>query len=165
MKTAFRHIITVLAAIFVLAGIPVLSTGYIQNKLSGVDAVSAATVIIDQPSGAYVVLINKDRHKNADNLETWQTFFKGEEIGFLFEDISCTVADMDVSGLDMAQSFQSRLPENQMTLRKEDITLMLSKAGYGLFDVIMMSKEVYDAYGAAAFTDEEKMVIIEEEGV
>ena len=142
-----------------------LSTGYIHNKLSGVDAVSAATVIIDQPSGAYVVLINKDRHLNADNLETWQTFFKGEEIGILFEDISCTVADMDVSGLDMAQSFQSRLPENQMTLRKEDITLMLSKASCGLFDVIMMSKEVYDAYGAAAITDDERMVIIEEEGV
>ena len=157
--------IIILAALFVLAGLPELSTGYIQNKLSGVDAVSAATVIIDQPSGAYVVLINKDRHLNADNLETWQTFFKGEEIGILFEDISCTVADMDVSGLDMAQSFQSRLPENQMTLRKEDITLMLSKAGYGLFDVIMMSKEVYDAYGAAAITDDERMVIIEEEGV
>ena len=157
--------IIILAALFVLAGLPVLSTGYIQNKLSGVDAVSAATVIIDQPSGAYVVLINKDRHLNADNLETWQTFFKGEEIGILFEDISCTVADMDVSGLDMAQSFQSRLPENQMTLRKEDITLMLSKASCGLFDVIMMSKEVYDAYGAAAITDDEKMVIIEEEGV
>ena len=157
--------IIILAALFVLAGLPVLSTGYIQNKLSGVDAVSAATVIIDQPSGAYVVLINKDRHLNADNLETWQTFFKGEEIGILFEDISCTVADMDVSGLDMAQSFQSRLPENQMTLRKEDITLMLSKASCGLFDVIMMSKEVYDAYGAAAITDDEKMVIIEEKGV
>lgn len=157
--------IIILAALFVLEGLPVLSTGYIQNKLSGVDAVSAATVIIDQPSGAYVVLINKDRHLNADNLETWQTFFKGEEIGILFEDISCTVADMDVSGLDMAQSFQSRLPENQMTLRKEDITLMLSKASCGLFDVIMMSKEVYDAYGAAAITDDEKMVIIEEEGV
>lgn len=157
--------IIILAALFVLAGLPVLSTGYIQNKLSGVDAVSAATVIIDQPSGAYVVLINKDRHLNADNLETWQTFFKGEEIGILFEDISCTVADMDVSGLDMAQSFQSRLPENQMTLRKEDITLMLSKASCGLFDVIMMSKEVYDAYGAAAITDDERMVIIEEEGV
>ena len=165
MKTAFRHMIIILAALFVLAGLPVLSTGYIQNKLSGVDAVSAATVIIDQPSGAYVVLINKDRHLNADNLETWQTFFKGEEIGILFEDISCTVADMDVSGLDMAQSFQSRLPENQMTLRKEDITLMLSKASCGLFDVIMMSKEVYDAYGAAAITDDERMVIIEEEGV
>ena len=157
--------IIILAALFVLAGLPVLSTGYIQNKLSGVDAVSAATVIIDQPSGAYVVLINKDRHLNADNLETWQTFFKGEEIGILFEDISCTVADMDVSGLDMAQSFQSRLPENQMTLRKEDITLMLSKASCGLFDVIMMSKEVYDAYGAAVITDDERMVIIEEEGV
>ena len=157
--------IIILAALFVLEGLPVLSTGYIQNKLSGVDAVSAATVIIDQPSGAYVVLINKDRHLNADNLETWQTFFKGEEIGILFEDISCTVADMDVSGLDMAQSFQSRLPENQMTLRKEDITLMLSKASCGLFDVIMMSKEVYDAYGAAAITDDERMVIIEEEGV
>ena len=157
--------IIILAALFVLAGLPVLSTGYIHNKLSGVDAVSAATVIIDQPSGAYVVLINKDRHLNADNLETWQTFFKGEEIGILFEDISCTVADMDVSGLDMAESYQSRLPENQMTLRNEDITLMLSKASCGLFDVIMMSKEVYDAYGAAAITDDERMVIIEEEGV
>ena len=165
MKTAFRHIIIIAASIFLLTVVPVLSTGYVRNMLSGVDAVSAATVIIEQPSGAYVVLINKDRHLNTDNLNTWQTFFKGEEIGYLFEDISCTVADMDASGLEMARSFQSRLPENQMSVRKEDITLMLSKAGYGLFDVIMMSKEVYDAYGAAAFTNEDKMVIIEEEGV
>mgnify|MGYP007070332351 CR=1 FL=1 len=83
MKKVFRHIIIVLAALFILAGVPVLSTGYIQNKLSGVDAVSAATVIIDQPSGAYVVFINKDRHLNAGNLDTWQTFFRGEEIDFL----------------------------------------------------------------------------------
>ena len=165
MRAVIRHIITVLAGVFVLAGIPVLSTGYLQNRLSGTDAVSAATVIIDQPSGAYVVLINKERHLNTENLETWQTFFKGEEIGFLFEDISCTVADTDVPGFDMAQSFQSRLPENQMALRKEDITLMLSKAGCGLFDVIMMSKEVYDAYDAAAYLDADKVMIIEEEGV
>ncbi len=165
MRAVIRHIIIVLAGVFVLAGIPVLSTGYFQNRLNGTDAVSAATVIIDQPSGAYVVLINKDRHLNTENLETWQTFFKGEEIGFLFEDISCTVADTDVPGFDMAQSFQSRLPENQMTLRKEDITLMLSKVGCGLFDVIMMSKEVYDAYDAAAYLDADKVMIIEEEGV
>ena len=165
MRAVIRHIITVLAGVFVLAGIPVLSTGYLQNRLSGTDAVSAATVIIDQPSGAYVVLINKERHLNTENLETWQTFFKGEEIGFLFEDISCTVADTDAPGFDMAQSFQSRLPENQMALRKEDITLMLSKAGCGLFDVIMMSKEVYDAYDAAAYLDADKVMIIEEEGV
>ena len=144
-----RHVIAVAAGLFILVGIPVLASGYPERILSGVDTLSSATVVIEQPSGEYVVLINTDRHTNKENLATWETFFKGEEIGFLFEDISCVVADSDAEGLELARSFQSRLPENQMTLRKEDAVLMLSKVKHGLFDVALLSKEVYDLYGPA----------------
>lgn len=161
-----RHILTVAAASLVIFGIPALATGYPQRVISGADAISSATVIIDQPSGAYVVMINRALHPKEENLETWKTFFRGEEIDFLFEDISCTVADTDSAGLDLAQSFQSRLPENQMTVRLEDVTLMMSKAKYGRYDVILLSKEFYDAYR----TDDpaeggDDRVLIEEDGV
>ena len=160
-----RHAGVVIAALLLLAGVPVCRTGYFQNRLSGVDAVSSATIIIDQPSGAYVVLINRDRHPDAEKLATWETFFSGEEIGFLFEDISCTVADSDAAGLELAKSFQSRLPENQMSVRLEDITLMLSKAQYGRFDVILMSREIYEASGAADEKRESYVDLIEAEGL
>lgn len=160
-----RHAGVVIAALLLLAGVPVCRTGYFQNRLSGVDAVSSATMIIDQPSGAYVVLINRDRHPDAEKLSTWETFFSGEEIGFLFEDISCTVADSDAAGLELAKSFQSRLPENQMSVRLEDITLMLSKAQYGRFDVILMSREIYEASGAADEKRESYVDLIEAEGL
>ena len=160
------HIILDAAALFLTLVLPFVASDTGRRILSGeTDAVSGASVILDQPSGEYLVLINTARHRNAENLALWETFFTGDDAPVIFEDITCLTAAPDSGGNEMAQSCRSRLPENQMTLRKEDITLMLSKAGYGLFDVIMMSKEVYDAYGAAAFTDEEKMVIIEEEGV
>ena len=160
-----RHAGVVIAALLLFAGVPVYRTGYFQNRLSGVDAVSSATMIIDQPSGAYVVLINRDRHPDTEKLATWEAFFSGEEIGFLFEDISCTVADSDAAGLELAKSFQSRLPENQMSVRLEDITLMLSKAQYGRFDVILMSREIYEASGAADEKRESYVDLIEAEGL
>lgn len=160
-----RHAGTVITALLLLVGVPVFRTGYFQNKLSGVDAVSSATMIIEQPSGAYVVMINRDLHRDAGNLATWEAFFRGEEIGFLFEDISCVVADTDAAGLELAKSFQSRLPENQMTLRLEDSTLMLSKAQHGRFDVILMSKEMYDATGAANEKRTDSVDLIEAEGL
>lgn len=159
-----RHILIVTGALIILVGVPVWSTGYIQGKLSGADAISSATVIIEQPSGAYVVIINKDFHHDHENLKTWEKFFGGEEIDFLFEDISCVVADCDAAGLELARSFRSRLPENQMSIRLEDITLMLSKADYGKFDVIVMSKEMYDAYSAQTIEEYDKAVVLEEEG-
>mgnify|MGYP007069910982 CR=1 FL=1 len=121
-------------------------------------------MVIDQPSGAYVVWINSGKHTNIDNLNTWKSFFSGEEIGFLFEDISCTVAGTDTAGLEIAKSFQSRLPENQMTLRTEDVTLMLSKAVDGRFDIILMSKEFYDGCHAGNLYDKEYMTGIFSEG-
>lgn len=160
-----RHTGVVVLALVLLVGVPVYRTGYFQNQLSGADVISSATMIIDQPSGAYVVLINRDLHTNADNLATWEAFFKGEEIGFLFEDISCVVADSDAAGLELAKSFQSRLPENQMKIRREDITLLLSKAQYGRFDVIVMSKEMYEASGAADEKKNDRIDLIEAEGL
>ena len=156
-----RHVLIVTISLLVLLGIPVYFTGYFQRKLSGVDAVSAATVIVDAPSGAYVVLINPSLHQNTENLSVWESFFAGEEIDFLFEDISCVVADIDTSAYEIARSFQSRLPENQMTIRKEDITLMLSKAMNDKYDVVLMSKEIFDVYKADYGMDDS--VIIEGE--
>ena len=143
-----RHIVVIVSLILMIVGIPVYKSGYIQRRLRGVDAISSATVIIERPSGEYVVIINPELHRNKENLEIWESFFSGGETDFLFEDISCVVGDTDTSGLEIARSFQSRLPENQMTVRTEDMILMLSKAVYGRYDVIIMSRDMYDAYSA-----------------
>lgn len=156
-----RHTLTVFMALLLLIGVPVYGTGYIQRKLSGADAVSSATTVIEQPSGAYVVLINRSRHPDRENLAEWEAFFHGREIGILFEDISCMVADIDEAGLELARSFQSRLPENQMSIRPENLTLLRSKADHGLYDVVLLSKEVYEASGGGATADENRDLVIE----
>lgn len=164
-KSLARHTAIVITALLLIVGVPVFRTGFFQRKLSGADTVSSATVVLEQPSGAYVVWLNRSHHPNADNLRTWEEFFRGEEIGYLFEDISCMVADLDSGGLELAKSFQSRLPENQMKIRKEDLTLMLSKAQNARYDVILMSKEIYEASGASQEEQEENTVVIEAEGI
>jgi hypothetical protein len=103
-------------------------------------------VIIDQPSGDYIVLINQNLHTNRDNLYTWVQFFSGQEISYLFEDISCSVAAGDSGALTMAQSFQSRLPEKQMSVQTENATLLLSRADCGKYDIIILSSEFAERY-------------------
>ena len=158
------HAGIVAGALFLLLGLPVIHSGYLQ-KMAGADVISSASVIIDQPSGAYVVLINKEMHKDAEKLSVWETFFRGGEIDFIFEDINCAVADSDPSGLLLAQSFQSRLPENQMEISVEDMTLILSKASCGRYDVILISKEIYDAWNADAVFREIGADMIRSEGI
>ena len=151
-----RHIVIIIVALLMILGIPFTRTSYFAQLRSGnPDAAATASVIIDQPSGEYVVLINEDLHTNADNLAIWKDFFAGKEIPFLFEDIVCTVGSIDGGGLGMAQSYQSRLPENQMKIRQEDITLMLSKAEYKRFDIIVMSKEFAEMFGASTLYEKE----------
>lgn len=163
MKNVFRHLLVIILLMVITIGLPVYATGYPQRVLSGVDAVSAATVILDQPSGAYVVLLNRERHTDEEKLATWVDFFGGKEIGFLFEDISCVVAVGDAAGLELAKSFQSRLPENQMSLRTEDATLLLSKVEYGKFDVVLMSKEAFEAYRAENLLEIDGVEVVEME--
>ena len=157
----FRHVLITLTLLLIIIGIPVYKTGYFQSRYGKSDAISSASVVIEQPSGAYVVLINSGLHPDKDNLSTWEHFFRGEDIDFLFEDISCVAARGDDAGIELARSFQSRLPENQMSVREEDISLMLSKAACGKFDVIIMSKELSAAYNALEGIDTETVRIIE----
>ena len=125
-----------------MLGVPFLrSDGFKRLISSDPDAVTSATTAVDAPSGEFVVLINREKHPNAENLAVWHDFFEGREVPFIFEDIVCGTAAGDLSGAEMARSFQSRLPENQMKVRSEDPTLLLSKADNGRVDVIVLSGE------------------------
>lgn len=144
-----KHVLVIAAALFLTAGLPLLVSPVFQRMIHGqeVDGVSSASVILDTPSGSYVVMINRDRHR-ADTLEEWIKFFRGEEISVIFEDIDCMVSEDDAGGIELAESLQSRLPENQMKVTEMDSTLLLSRADSGVFDVVILSKEAADAYGA-----------------
>ncbi len=146
MTGLLRHIAAAAAGVILLAGIPYLCSDDFKKRVSGTDAVTGASEALDAPSGEYVILINRDRHKNKEYLDIWEEFFskgESERVFELFEDISCVTAAGDAGGLEMARTFQSRLAENQMKIRAEDGILMLSKAESGRYDVIVMSKEYY----------------------
>lgn len=144
----WKHILVDTAVLAMLLTAPVLTSDYGRAVVAGTDAVSSATVIIDAPSGDYLVLLNLEKHPDMENRQFWLDFFSGAEVTYCFEDISCLVARSDSSALTMAQSLQSRLAEHQMTIRTEDMTLLLSKADYGKFDVIILSKEMAEHYHA-----------------
>ncbi len=137
-----------------------MCTGKAGSLFSGdLDAVSSASIILDQPSGNYIILINRELHQDEDNLDQWITFFSGGEILYIFEDISCSVANADLSGLELAKSFQSKLPENQMQIITEDATLLMSRADEGLYDIIIMSAEFAETYSAqTAYGDDDEVV-------
>lgn len=160
-----KHIIVTVAAIFLILGIPFISTDYFKALISDdPDAVTSASVIVDKPSGDYIVFINLNKHTNKENLALWHDFFEGKDVSFIFEDINCCVAKNDVNGLTMAQNFQSRLPENQMIISAEDSTLMLSKAEYNKFDVIVMSQEIADFYSADTLFKNSNIDVIKVKG-
>lgn len=159
---AVKHIGIILIGAFLILGLPFLCTDYCRSLVNGagsVDATSSASLVIDKPSGNYVILINRDYHKNKENLALWEQFFRGEEVSFIFEDIACSTAKGDAGGAEMARSFQSRLPENQMSIRAEDATLLMSRADHGKFDIIILSKEFADGYAAKTAYGENVEVI------
>ena len=90
----------------------------------------------------------KKLHENKDNLDQWITFFSGGDILYIFEDISAEFPQGDMGALELALSFQSRLPENQMKVREEDSVLLMSRADEGKYDIIIMSQEFADIYNA-----------------
>lgn len=148
MRTV-RHLLTDCAVLFAVLGIPFLCSDTFRQIIGKApDAVSSASVILDQPSGNYVVLMNTEKHPDAENLALWETFFTGKDAPVIFEDISCMAAANDAGGCEMAESCRSRLPENQMQLRRIDGTLLLSKAEHGLFDTVILSAEFAEHYAA-----------------
>lgn len=160
-----RQVLTVALALAVTLGIPAARSDGLKAAVSGEhDAVASATVETDQPSGEYYVLINLDRRPDSESVSFWETFFSGGEVGFIFEDIECSVAKSDPSGLELAQSFQSRLPENQMKIKTEDSVLLFSKADHGKFDILVLSAETADAYNAYTAFERDNVRVISVRG-
>ncbi len=160
-----RHILCDMLVLFLLLGVPFLRTDYCQALLSSdPDAVSSASVIVDKPSGAYLVFINLEKHTDAEALEIWRDFFSGKEIDLIFEDIVCSVASGDSNARTLAENYQSRLPEHQCEIKSEDATLMLSKAEHQKFDILVMSQEFADAYHADALSHMQNIEIIQVQG-
>ncbi len=132
--------------LLLLAGIPIARNFDLLSAGDGSDAVTQASVELpDQPSGDFVVLMNNSLHQ--DTMDDWAIFFSGDELPVIFEDIQCITAYGDVSGQQMAERYQIQLPENQMTLRSEDPTLLASKAEAGYIDTVIFSQEMADAVG------------------
>lgn len=140
------HLLFSLTLLFLILGTPAVffaDWGPVLN--SGVDAVTGASLEVpDSPSGNFYVLMNKAyRH---GTLPEWQDFFTEQPVGVIFEDISCQVLAGDVTGKQLAERYQARLAENQMKLRPEPNSLLLSaKIENGFFDVSIVSQEIADA--------------------
>lgn len=61
-KRILRHVSVTAAALFLMLGLPYLTSDYYKAKSGGEDAVTAATEALDSPSGEFVVLINRQKH-------------------------------------------------------------------------------------------------------
>jgi len=141
-----RHLVVILAALFVTLGIPALVYVDVGALFTGAvtDGVTGASLEIpDQPSGQFVILLNREKHPNTQAL--WADFFTDQPVDVIMEDLRCMTARGDVSGIQLANRYQARLAENQMTIRQENGTLVASRLENDLFDGIILSKEFADA--------------------
>ena len=161
---ALKHIGIVLLGLFLCLVLPGLLFADVGAVLSGaVDAVSGASMDLpDQPSGDFVVILNTSRHPLT--IEEWTAFFQEREVGVIMEDISCMAAASDAAGVQLAQRYQVRLAENQMELTTENSLLVVSRAENGLFDVIVLSKEMAEALDFSAVYARGDAAVIEVKG-
>ena len=154
-----KHAAFTLTAIFLLAVLPIALHFPVFQK-DAVDAVSGSSLVLpDQPSGAFIVLINTSMHR--DTLDDWTNFFTDSDFAVIFEDIRCLTAAGDVTGSQLAQRYQAQLPENQMTLREENPVLLASKAENGYIDVAVFSREMADALALSYRSGIDGVTVIE----
>ena len=162
-----RHILVTVIFLSLILGVPFFTSDHFKRIVSGsTDAVASASVKIDQPSGEYCVFINSDVHPDKEALDLWISYFRdgNTDVITLFEDIECSVAESDPIALTMAQSYQSGLAENQMKIKQEDPTLMLSKADNGKFDIMIMSAELADALKAETACERSSTILLRVKG-
>ena len=158
-----EHRLLVLVLLGFLVGLPCATHTEIFHGKNNTDAVSGATMKLpEQPSGEFVILINESLHR--DTLSDWKRFFSGKDMPVIFDDISCLTAEGDLTGILLAERMQAQLPENQMRLRSEDPTLLVSKAEAGLIDVAIFSKEMADALKLRAPGQMEGVAVITVKG-
>ena len=160
-----RHIVVSLVTLFVLLGLPAIYYGG-HGAFSGgggADSVTGASLELpDQPSGEFVVLLDREKHRST--LEAWTDFFSDRPTDVIMEDLSCLTLRGDSTGAQLAERYQARLAANQMTIRQEDPTLVASRADQGLFDVIVLSKEMADAYQFRSTLDDSRVAVIPVKG-
>jgi hypothetical protein len=154
-----RHIAVCTAGIALLVVLPFALAGGFSMFSGGADAISSASVVIEKPSGNYIVLINRDRHSESD-MSAWREFFSGGDFSIIFDDITCVTLDGDAGALTLARSFMSRLPENQMTVKSGEAVLTLSKADNGRFDVLIVSDEAAEKFGISSVYCDKNVEII-----
>lgn len=161
-----KHVLACGGGVFFLLILPFLRTDYFQGLLAdgGVEAVSSASVVLDQPSGQYAVLINQKMHPDDKKLAEWICFFQGEDISYIFEDLSCSVADGDTGAMEMARSFQSRLPEHQMEIYTEDAILTFSRVDSGKYDIVIVSKEFAEVYEISFASEDMIYIELDDDG-
>ena len=158
-----RHIAVCLLALFVVLGIPTIRYIDFSAAFSGdADAVTQATAELPEvPSGDFIVLINEEKHTDDETLGQWKTFFEGGDAGVILQDIDCRVARQDAAGIQLADRFRQRLPENQMILREQDGTMLASMVEENAFDIAIFSRELGDAYHIETVKDDDRVTWIE----
>ena len=166
MKTGLRYRLRLLSVILfasILCGV-LTATGAIKWNNDSPDAVSSATaqvVSAEDMKGKYVVLINKELHDHTGTTEDWIKFFSfDKETPLIMEDIVCKTADTDAQGIEVAEKYRARLPENQMKLQKEAGVMLLSKAELGRFDVVILSEAAAQNYSAQTMYDRNNVAVI-----
>lgn len=162
-----RMSLRVLALAVLLAGgyFLLMAVGAIRPIGAPADAVTGASTIItaDQVSGNYVALLNKDLHDKAGTTGDWTAFLNGES-PLIMEDIRCTVIEGDAGGLEMAKSFQSRLPENQMVITTQPGSIAVPKAEHGVFDLMILSEEAAEAFRISSISQNPNVVTVQVNG-
>ena len=140
-----KHAVVVLLALFLTLGIPCLVYVDVGAAMRGADAVTQATAVLpDTPSGEFLVYINRVEHP--DSLEQWKAFFAEEDYGILLEDVRCMAISGDATGVQLARRYQSRLVKDQMTLRQENGVLVASRMERGLYDMVIVSREMAEVW-------------------
>ena len=158
-----KHLLFVAAALFVCLGAPCLYFMRAGTLFGATDAVSGASLEVpDQPSGTFLVLLNRQRHPLTT--EEWEAFFSEREVGVIMEDIHCLISKGDEAGKELADRYRARLAENQMEVTAEDGTLVASRAENGIFDVILISTDAAQIYDYSRITDDTDTMVIQVEG-
>lgn len=163
---AVRHIAVIITALFLILGLPAAMYVDIPALFQAeekVDAVASASLPLpEQPSGEFVVLLNRQKHM--DTISQWQLFFSDGDAGVIMSDVDCRVAAADAAAMQLARRYQLRLPENQMQLKPENGLLLISKAEVGLFDAIVMSKEMADHYQVSTLSEQPDILFFSVKG-
>lgn len=160
-----KHWIYRIVVLLAILGIPFFLLGgeniFTINPADAVSSATSYTFDADDLSGEYVVLINNTLHEKKGTIPVWVEFFSGRDVPVILDDIHCLVADSDTAGREFAEICQARLPENQMKIKIENGLLLVSKAEYSRFDIIIMSKELAEAYSAYSIGENADITLVE----